>query len=392
MGTAIHENYLMEISSTPSYTGANAEAHAKIIHGYGRRRRLHQKLLSAVAVAENPERTIEDVIGLTEAALHESVDHADKTLTHVSEFIVDSLRAMEKRREGLITGVKTGINAIDIHMCGLQPQDLIVVGGRPAMGKTAICGQIAAYAALREGKKVAFFECEMSGRAVVDRILFSLAGVNGQAMRNGNITPDQIRRLSEVAPQFKTSSLYLDDSSRVSPLELKAKCLRMRSNIGLDLIVVDNIQKMKSDGDYRGNKRLEVAEVSRALKEIAKDLDVPVVAISHIKRLDNGRNDEPTLADLQESGNIEQDADIVLLLYRKDEYEAVPPEEIGLTKLIYAKYREGQTGVKYLHFNRDLVTFSDSEKRAYSAPIPIPKAPTVERRDITEPARGGDGW
>jgi replicative DNA helicase len=363
------QDYLMEITKLPSSTGANVEAHASMIHSYGRRRRLHQKLSASVVLAENPEKKIEDAISMAESAIFESVDTSEKTLTPASDFIVESLRAIEKRNEGMITGLKTGLQAIDTHMSGLQAQDLIVVGGRPAMGKTAICGQIAAYSALREGKKVAFFECEMSGRAVIDRILFSLAGVNGQAMRNGNITKEQIQKLTEVAPLFKDSGLFLDDSSRVSPMELKAKCVRMRSRVGLDLIVVDNIQKMKSDGDYRGNKRLEVAEVSRALKEIAKDLNVPVVAISHIKRLDSGRNDEPTLADLQESGNIEQDADIVLILYRKDEYEQVPSDEIGLTKLIYAKYREGQTGVKHLHFNRDLVTFSDSVRHGVPTKI-----------------------
>lgn len=228
------------------------------------------------------------------------------------------------------------------------------------MGKTALATDIAANVAIEQNKSVAFFELEMSGRQIIERHVYARARVNGQLLRSGRLSASEYPKLTEPATPVINSQWYIDDTVGLTPLGIRSKCLKHRYKHGLNLVVVDNIQKMKGDGKYEGNRRLEIADITNNLKNLAKDLDVPIIAISHLSRGPDMRADhEPVLSDLQESGNIEQDADIVIFLYREEVYEDVPPEKKGECKVIFSKYRNGQEGYKLLRFNEDFACFEN---------------------------------
>lgn len=279
------------------------------------------------------------------------------------EYIPEVFSIIERQAKGEITGLKTGLDKLDQHLSGLQNTDLIVIGGRPRMGKTALATGIAANVAIEQKKSVAFFSMEMAARQIVERNLFSRAGISSQVLRSGCLPRTDYPRLGNTVPIFKGVKWMIDGSTTLTPLGLMSKCRRHKLKHGLDLVVVDNIQKMKSDGNFGANKRLETAEITNALKNMAKELNVPVIAISHLSRgVDQREDKRPQLSDLQESGNIEQDADIVLFVYRKEEYEKVNPDEIGHTELLISKYRNGQPGTVLAYFNKNLTQFENPKK------------------------------
>jgi len=296
---------------------------------------------------------------MAEAAALAGVQGGESTEKMVWEYMPEVFAVMERQQSGEVTGLKTGLFDLDLHLSGLQKSDLIILGGRPRMGKTSLATDIAAHVALDQGKSLAFFSLEMAGRQIVERTLFTRARVNGQQLRRGKLPKDQFPRIQVATPQFKGAKWMVDGATSLSPLMLLSKCRRHRMKYGLDLIIIDNIQKMKSDFRQK-DRRLEVAEVTNALKNIAKELDVPILAISHLSRGPDMRaNPEPVLSDLQESGNIEQDADIVMFVYREEVYKEVPDEKEGETKIIIAKYRNGQDGHIMLRFNKDLCSFEN---------------------------------
>jgi len=298
-----------------------------------------------------------EVAGMAESAALVGVAGGEKTEKMIWDYMPEVFDVMERQSKGEITGVKTGLHDVDLHFSGFQRSDLIVLGGRPKMGKTSLATDIAGNIAIDQGKSVVFFSLEMAGRQIVERHLFTRAKVNGQTLRRGKLPKDQFSKIKDATSQFKGVKWMVDGATSLSPLMLLSKCRRHRMKYGLDLIVVDNIQKMKSDTRQK-DKRLEVAEVTNALKNIAKELNVPILAISHLSRGPDMRaNPEPVLSDLQESGNIEQDADIVMFVYREEVYKEITPEQEGETKLIISKYRNGQDGTILLHFNKTLSSF-----------------------------------
>jgi replicative DNA helicase len=288
----------------------------------------------------------------------------------VWEYMPEVFDVMERQSHGTITGLRTGLIDLDSHLSGLQKGDLIIIGGRPRMGKTSLALDITGSVAIDQRKSVCFFSLEMAARQIVERHLFTRARVNGELLRKGKLPKTEYPRLALAAPQFNDRAMkwMIDGATMLTPLRMLSKVRRHRAKYGLDLVVIDNLQKMRPDSGQK-DKRLAIAEISEALKNTAKDLDVPVIAISHLSRGPDMRSDpRPVLSDLQESGNIEQDADIVLFVYRESEYADVPEENYGDTELIIAKYRNGSPGDILLRFNHPLSSFENHAGRRQPPP------------------------
>lgn len=352
-------DFLTRLTENISAGAALIPEHTRSIKEKSMRRSMKYALGAAMEALSDPAIPLVEVAGMAEAAALVGVSGGETTEKMIWEYMPEVYAVMERQQSGKVTGLKTGLFDLDLHLSGLQKSDLIILGGRPRMGKTSLATDIAAHVALDQRKSLAFFSLEMAGRQIVERTLFTRAKVNGQLLRRGKLPKDQFPRIGVATPQFKEAKWMVDGATSLSPLMLLSKCRRHRMKYGLDLVVIDNIQKMKSDFRQK-DRRLEVAEITNALKNIAKELDVPILAISHLSRGPDMRaNPEPVLSDLQESGNIEQDADIVLFVYREEVYKDVPPEQEGATKLIISKYRNGQDGHIMLQFNKDLCSFEN---------------------------------
>jgi replicative DNA helicase len=338
-----------------------AVEYAKPIRESSQRRAAHVAIIEAGRALMDLSRPLPEIAGMIEAAALAAVDGGqNRDPKRAGTFLPDIFKTIEAQSKGEVTGLKTGFFDLDQHLSGFQPGELIVLGGRPRMGKTALATDIAFNVGIDLKLPVLFFELEMRSRQIVQRNLLSRAKINGQILRRGKLPERDYPRLAIATGPISDSRVWLDDTVGLSPLDLFAISRRHKMKHGLSLVVVDNIQKMRGNGKYQGNKRLEIADITNNLKNIAKELEVPILAISHLSRGPDLRADhEPNMADLQESGNIEQDADIVMLLYRQEVYEDVPDTERGKTKLILAKYRDGQEGEIPLHFTEEFASFSN---------------------------------
>jgi replicative DNA helicase len=262
-----------------------------------------------------------------------------------------------------VTGVPTGFLELDEILAGLQPSDLVIVAARPAMGKTSLVLNIAEHVGTKANMTVGFFSLEMSKEQLFLRLLMSEAGIDGHRLRTGFLGERDFPKLTQAMETLSRARIFIDDSAAIGVLEMRAKARRLKAEHGLDLIVVDYIQLMQGRGRFE-NRVTEVASISRALKGLAKELSVPVVALSQLSRAPENRpNKRPQLSDLRESGALEQDADVVLMIYREDMYE--PTEENqGVAELIVAKQRNGPTGTVRLAFIREFTRFENLERGA----------------------------
>lgn len=370
IGRAGGKAYLLDIANICASSGVTAMDHARIIREASVRKTMRQDLLTALEALKDPAVPVMEVAGMAEkAAMVAAGEVQGEGLRPASSYLPEVFAVMEKQAKGEITGLKTGFYDIDAHTSGFQKSDLIILGGRPRMGKTALATDIAGNVAIEQGKSVAFFEMEMAGRQIIERSLFSRAQVNAQLLRSGKLPKRDYPRLALAVPPIDKSKWFVDGTTGVTPLQMMSKCRRHMMKHGLDLVVVDNIQKMRGDGKYQGNKRLEIADITNSLKNMAKELDVPILAISHLSRGPDHRADpEPVLSDLQESGNIEQDADIVMFIYREEVYKDVEDDKRGEAKIIFSKYRNGQEGYKTLRFNEEFASFSNWSGRQDEPP------------------------
>ena len=247
------------------------------------------------------------------------------------------------KNPGKIVGVPTGFRKLDEILSGLNAANFVLVAARPAMGKTSFALNIATAASLRAGKKIAIFSLEMSREEIVNRIWFSSALVESNKIKTGEVQPDDWTRLINAMKLLSPANIYVDDTAAVTVMDIRAKCRRLMAERGLDLIIIDHIQLMQ--GSRRtDNRQQEISEISRSLKMLAKDFNIPVLVLSQLSRASKDRQDKrPVLTDLRESGAIEQDADVVLMLYR-DEYYNPNTETPGQAEVIIAKHRSGETG------------------------------------------------
>jgi replicative DNA helicase len=259
-----------------------------------------------------------------------------------------------------VTGLPTGFVDLDEKTSGLQRGDLIIVAARPAMGKTSLCLNVAQNASHRTGETVGIFSLEMSKEQLVLRLLCSDARVDAHRLRTGNLQEKDWARLAKAYAELSASKVFIDDSATITPLEIRAKCRRLKAEHGLGLIIVDYLQLVAGAGRVE-NRQQEIASISRSLKGLAKELDVPVIALSQLSRAPEARTEKrPQLSDLRESGSIEQDADIVMFIFREEEYKPTD-ENRGIAELIIGKQRNGPTGTVKLAFLKEYTRFENLE-------------------------------
>lgn len=287
-----------------------------------------------------------------------SEEAVSRTFVPLDRIYRETIEQLERNAASEFPGLRTGFVDLDRMTHGLQPGNLVIVAGRPGMGKTSLALNIAAHVAHQEGQAAGFFSLEMSEREIAMRVLCSTTDIPFHRLRGGQLSPRDWRRLHEAVSNSRDSLLFVDDSANPSLLEVASKARRLKAQSGLSLLVVDYLQLMNAGGRYE-NRNLEIGAITRGLKQLAKELEVPVVALSQLSRLPErrGKDHRPQLADLRESGNIEQDADIVMFVYREEVYEPEDPDLEGLADLIIAKHRNGETGSVRLVFLGDTTTF-----------------------------------
>ncbi len=286
---------------------------------------------------------------------------------------VMKIEELSKRRTD-ITGVPTGFTHLDRMTSGLQPGELIIIAARPSMGKTAFSLNLAQHMALRAMKTVAYFSLEMGRDAVMMRVLATEARINAKDIRSGKIPDNVWPKLIHVAGQVSESKLYIDETSGISPFEIRARARRLKAQVGLDCIMIDYLQLMDLKQKVESRERA-VSEISKTLKSIAKELEVPVIALAQLNRGVEGRSDRrPMLSDLRESGSIEQDADVIMMLYRDDYYEKDDPDKQGQAEVIIGKQRNGPTGTVHLKWEAEFGRFRDADPQTQH-PLPPPPPP-----------------
>lgn len=297
-----------------------------------------------------------------EAASHQNTSD----FTPIGDIVlstIDKINTVYEAHGGL-TGIPTDFTDLDNLTSGLQPSDLILVAARPSMGKTAFTLNIAANVAIRAKKTVAFFSLEMSKNQLMQRMLCSEASLDSQKARVGELTNEEWNRLIGMGEIIGKAPLYIDDTAGIQINELRSKARRLKSQHGLDLIIIDYLQLMqgnntKNSGD---NRQAEIAEISRSLKALARELNVPIIALSQLSRsVENRQVKKPMLSDLRESGSLEQDADIVMFLYREDYYDPQTTNQ-NITEVIIAKHRNGPVDTVKLYFKKEYTRFDNLSK------------------------------
>jgi replicative DNA helicase len=282
----------------------------------------------------------------------------------IREIVKESFRTIDQLSQSkeLVTGLPTGFVDLDEKTSGLQKGDLIIIAARPAMGKTSLCLNIAQNASARSGETVGVFSLEMSKEQLVLRMLCSDGRIDSHRLRTGNLQEKDWARLAKAYADLSTSKIFIDDSATLTPLEMRAKCRRLKAEHGLGLIIVDYLQLVSGAGRIE-NRQQEISSISRSLKGLAKELAVPVIALSQLSRAPEARTDKrPQLSDLRESGAIEQDADIVMFIYREEEHKPTD-ENRGIAELIIGKQRNGPTGTIKLAFIKEFTRFENLEWR-----------------------------
>ena len=345
-------------------TSANVVHYAQIVKEKGILRQLIQNSTQIIKESYGKDgKDIESVVDNAERLIFEIADMKQvQRSVHVKDVVKDSIAKIESlyHRKESITGIPTGFSDIDRMTSGLQPSDLIIVAARPSMGKTAFAISIAEYVGITRNTGVAIFSLEMSKEQLVQRMLCSQARVDAQKVRSGFLPASDWPKLTKAAGLLSSSRIFVDDTPAVSVLEIRAKARRLKANNDIQLIVLDYIQLMR--GSTRSESRQqEISEISRSLKSLAKELQVPVIALSQLSRAVESRQDHrPQLSDLRESGAIEQDADVVMLLIREEYYN--PTEENrNKAEIILAKQRNGPVGSVEMRFIKEFVRFENLE-------------------------------
>ncbi len=359
--------YLSELTNHVP-TAAHASAYADMVRVKAVRRRLINASTSIASLGYDEEKTVQELLGQAEADLFAvSDDHLKQDLVSLEHILAESFDRIEElhRNKGALRGVPTGWRDLDKKTAGLQKSDLIILAARPAMGKSTLVANLAYNVASQAKKAVLFFSLEMSKEQLVDRMLAETAGIDAFNIRTGNLSEDDFGKLSDAMGEMAEAPVFIDDTPGLTVLEMRTKARREAHNHPLGLIIVDYLQLMQSSGrSYSDNRVQEVSEISRGLKLIARELDVPVVALSQLSRSVESRHPQiPQLSDLRESGSIEQDADIVMFIYREDYYNP-ETENQHITDLIIAKHRNGPTGKVQLYFHPDQLRFVSLDRSA----------------------------
>lgn len=347
-------------------TTANVQKYVKIVEEKSILRNLIKTANEIIELGYNPTEDVEDIMDGAEKKIFDIMQSKNqKGYSPIKDVLVESFTKLEElyNRKQHVTGVPTGFVELDYKTAGLHGSELILVAARPAMGKTAFALNIAANAALRGNAPVAIFSLEMSKDQLVNRILCSEAMVDSNKVRTGKLEEDDWVKLAGAIGPLSESEIYIDDTPGISVMEIRTKCrkLKMEKNIGL--VVIDYLQLVQGSNKRAGSREQEISEISRSLKILAKEINVPVIALSQLSRAVEQRPDHrPMLSDLRESGAIEQDADIVMFLYRDDYYNK-ESEKKDIAEVIIAKQRGGSTGTVELLWMGNYTKFVNLEKR-----------------------------
>lgn len=357
--------YLTELTNAVP-TSAHAHAYAEIIAGKAMRRRLIKVSSDIAEMGFDDDTTAQEMLGRAEAELFSVSDKSLKQdLVSLEQILTESFDRIEElhHQKGALRGVKTGYRDIDNMTAGLQKSDLLILAARPAMGKSTFALNLAYNIASKEKQPVLVFSLEMSKEQLVDRMLADAAGVDAWNIRTGNLSDEDFENISQAMGEMAEAPIYIDDTPGLTVLEMRTKARREAHNQPLGLIIVDYLQLMQGSGRGGDNRVQEVSEISRGLKLIAREMNVPVIALSQLSRTVESRNPQiPLLSDLRESGSIEQDADIVMFLYREDYYNPETDRQ-HVTDLIFAKHRNGPTGKVELYFHPERLRFMSLDKQ-----------------------------
>ena len=353
--------YLASLAEATA-TSAGIMYHAEIVKDSSTRRNLIRQCSHISEVCFQPGNDTEDILDSAEQYIFEIAErNIDQHFLQLDEVVKNSFKKIETTTGSNITGISTGFTDFDNLTSGLQPSDFIIIAGRPSMGKTALALNIALNAALVDKVGVAIFSLEMSSLQLGIRLLGCDAMIDAWKLRKGALQDDDYLRLTDSANRLSELPIYIDDSSGLSSLEIKAKARRLKKKHNISLVIIDYLQLMQSKKAVE-SRQLEISDISRSLKALAKDLDIPVMALSQLNRkVEDRPNKRPMLADLRESGAIEQDADLISFIYREELYNRTE-ENKGKAELIVAKHRNGPTGLVPLTFREKYTKFQNYYK------------------------------
>jgi replicative DNA helicase len=349
------------IDSVP--TAANIEYYAKIVKEKAILRKLIQTSTEIITQSYQDRGDVEGFLDEAERAIFEiSEKRVRPSFYPIREIVKQSFTTIERlfKKKEAVTGVPSGFKELDRMTAGFQPSDLIIIAGRPSMGKTAFCLDVAEYAAIENKIPVAIFSLEMSKEQLVIRMLCSQANVEGTRLRTGYLNESDWPKLTIAAGNLSEAPIYIDDTAALSALELRAKARRLKSEYGLGMVIIDYLQLMKGRARVESRQQ-EISEISRSLKALAKELNIPVIAVSQLSRKTEERTgNRPQLSDLRESGAIEQDADLILFIYRDEVYNRSEDNpNRGKAEVIIGKQRNGPIGKIDLAFLDKFTTFKD---------------------------------
>ena len=354
-------------------TAANVEYHARIVKEKALLRRLIEVSTEIVGEAFTGGHTADELLDIAEQKIFQvAQQRTSEGFYRIKELLWPTMERIESITAGgvTITGVGSGFNDLDDLTSGFQPSDLVIVAARPSMGKTAFVLNIAQHAAIVNQQRIAFFSLEMSKESLVQRMLTAEARVDAQKMRKGMLRDDDFPRLATAAGLLSPAPIWIDDTAGITLLEMRSKARRLKADQGLDMVVVDYLQLMQGSSSAE-NRQQEVSQISRGLKALAKELAVPVVALSQLSRAPEqraGDSKRPQLSDLRESGAIEQDADLIMFIYRPEVYEGPVDKDgnslEGRAEIIVGKQRNGPIGFVNLFFHKNYTRFESFSHRA----------------------------
>ena len=352
-------------------TAANVEYHAEIVREKAVLRQLIQVSTQIVHDAFSGQSTAGELLDQAESKIfHVSQQRKPDGFMRIKELLWPTMERIEALQHGgkTITGVASGFGDLDEMTSGFQPADLVIVAARPSMGKTAFCLNVAQHAAIEDHVPVAIFSLEMSKESLVQRMLTSEARVDSQRLRRGLLRDDEFPMLARAAGILSAAPIWIDDSPSITLLEMRSKARRLKAESGIGLLIVDYLQLMQGPSNAESRQQ-EVSQISRGLKGLAKELNIPVVALSQLSRAPEQRTGDhrPQLSDLRESGAIEQDADLIMFLFRQEMYDGPLDKDgnsiEGKAELIVGKQRNGPTGIVNLHFYKHYTRFANWSPR-----------------------------
>ena len=343
-------------------TSANIRSYAELVASKSILRRMIRANEEIAAACYGESEEVETILDQAEKKVFEiSQRRAVDSYVPIRQVVLNAMERIEKasRIKGNVTGLSTGFTDLDVKTAGLQNSDLILIAARPSMGKTALTLNIAEYLTMRENRCVAIFSLEMSKEQLMNRLLSMDSHVDAQKIRTGDLSDQEWGDIIESAGMIGESRLILDDTPAITVSEMRTRCRKYKMEFGLELVMVDYLQLMSGGGRRSDSRQQEISDISRSLKSLARELQVPIIALSQLSRAVEGRpNKRPMLSDLRESGAIEQDADVVMFIYR-DEYYNPDSEKKGVTEIIIAKQRNGPIGTVELGWQPQLTRFTN---------------------------------